>query len=542
MPQVITRRSFLSGLSRTSLGLGLAALTQAPPFLRQALARGSIGINGKKLIFLFLRGGNDGVHNVVPVLDPSYRGTANANRNRLALPTDPSLDYTRVSGQPDLVPLEYPYAVRLGNGFATLNPALRDLAPLFNSRNLAILHRVGYRSLSRSHFDSEIFWEHGTDGTSANRLVQDGVWYRAIVASGWNLNHALSGVSLQSNLPASLRGEQPMTNLSSIGRYNIRGVVAPAGTTNSDRVKMLNAIQAANLEPFAPKDNRQLIHALGVQFRDTLDVLQDPAFQTNTFFDTDGSTYLFPASTAQDQPIPGTNPTQYRVGSSGYGFLSQIRICAQLLNYTDTVIAGTELNGWDTHSAQVSFDSVAQQSRPHLGPQADLLRRVGAAFYGLWRYFSLYGKGGSREIPGARVSWNDVVIVTMSEFGRTSAENDSIGTDHGEASVMYVAGGAVRGAVHGCDLNQNSVLGGPNWAIGDGGKNGALYAADANVGYLRRTIDYRSVLGELIRDYLGATQDELNDIIPAYANEASEHLLSGGQVGSTPILGELGLI
>ena len=73
-------------------------------------------------------------------------------------------------------------------------------------------------------------------------------------------------------------------------------------------------------------------------------------------------------------------------------------------------------------------------------------------------------------------------------------------------------------------------------------KNGALYSADNNVGYLKRTIDYRSVIGQIIRNHLGATQNQLNRIIPAYANEATEHLLNGGTVGSTPIIGELGVI
>ena len=108
---------------------------------------------------------------------------------------------------------------------------------------------------------------------------------------------------------------------------------------------------------------------------------------------------------------------------------------------------------------------------------------------------------------------------------------------------MYVAGGGVNGGVFGCDLNPNPKLAGAaNWAVGNGGKNGALYSADTNVGYLRRTIDYRSVLGEIIRDHLGATQAQLNRIIPAYANEATEHLLNGGSVGTTPILGEVGII
>jgi uncharacterized protein (DUF1501 family) len=542
MPNIVTRRSFFSTAARAGVGLSLASLMNIPPFLKRALAEGSIGINNKKLIFIFLRGGNDGVNNVIPVLDPSYRGTANANRNFLALPTDPALDYANASGQADVVPINYPYAVRLGNGFATLNPALRDLAPVFNAGDLAVIQRAGYRSLSRSHFDSEQYWEKGTDGTSANRNVTNGIWYRTVVESGWNTSHALSGVSLQSNLPASLRGEQPMTNLSSISRYNLLGVYSAVNSTNTDRVKILNALDAGYLQPLPAKDNRDIVHTLGVQFRDTLDIFQDPTFQSNSWFDADGATYLFPGSTAQDQVITGTSPVQYRVGSGGYGFMSNIRNCAQMLNNTDAIITGTELGGWDTHTAQVTFDSANMVSLPHLGGHASLLRRVGAAYYALWRYFTLYGKGGTREIPGAKVSWNDVVVVTMSEFGRTSLENDSQGTDHGESSVMYVAGGAVNGAVHGCDLNNNSKLGGPNWAIGNGGKNGALYSADTNVGYLRRTIDYRSVLGELIRDHLGATQNQLNRIIPAYTNEAAEHLLNGGMVGTTPIIGELGVV
>jgi uncharacterized protein (DUF1501 family) len=553
MPNIITRRSFLSNTGRAAIGLSLASLMNIPPFFKKALAEGSIGLNGKKLIFIFLRGGNDGVNNVVPVLDPSYRGTGNTLRNFLALPMDPALDYTGSSGRADSVPIEYPYAVRLGNGFATLNPALRDLTAIYNSGDLAVIHRAGYRSLSRSHFDSEQYWEKGTDGTSANRAVGDGVWYRTIVESGWNRNHALSGVSIQSNMPASLRGEQPMTNLSSLSRYNLLGVYSAVNSTNIDRVKILNALDAANLQAYANKDNREMVHTLGVQFRDTLDIFQDSSFTQNTWIETRASdantifpngSYLFPDTQARDTALPGTTPVQYRVGSGGYGFMGQIRNCAQMLNNTDAIIAGTEIGGFDTHTAQVTFDSANLVSLPHLGGHASLLRRIGAAYYGLWRYFTLYGKGGPNAVPNAQVSWDDVVVITMSEFGRTSLENDSQGTDHAEASVMYVAGGAVNGSVFGCDLNNNSKLGGPNWAIGNGGKNGALYAADANVGYLRRTIDYRSVIGEIIRDHLGATQAQLSRIIPAYAidKEPTEHLLNGGTVASTPIIGELGII
>jgi uncharacterized protein (DUF1501 family) len=61
--------------------------------------------------------------------------------------------------------------------------------------------------------------------------------------------------------------------------------------------------------------------------------------------------------------------------------------------------------------------------------------------------------------------------------------------------------------------------------------------------YLKRTTDFRQVLGEVIRKHLGATQNQLNRIIPGYASESTERLLAGGtSYDGTLIRGELGLL
>lgn len=38
-----------------------------------------------------------------------------------------------------------------------------------------------------------------------------------------------------------------------------------------------------------------------------------------------------------------------------------------------------------------------------------------------------------------------VIVLTMTEFGRTIRQNGSGGTDHGHASCLFLAGGPVKG-------------------------------------------------------------------------------------------------
>ena len=79
------------------------------------------------------------------------------------------------------------------------------------------------------------------------------------------------------------------------------------------------------------------------------------------------------------------------------------------------------------------FDTHANQPRQHanlLGELADGL----TAFY------------SDLEMQGQS---NDVITMTFSEFGRRVHENGSAGTDHGAASVMFLAGGGLKGGVYG---------------------------------------------------------------------------------------------
>ncbi len=90
----------------------------------------------------------------------------------------------------------------------------------------------------------------------------------------------------------------------------------------------------------------------------------------------------------------------------------------------------------------------------------------------------------------------DIVVVTMSEFGRTVEENGNAGTDHGHGSMMMVMGGPVQGGkVYGKwpGLEKEQLFEGRDLAV---------------------TTDFRSVLGELIRGHLG--QKDLGPVFPGY--------------------------
>ena len=84
----------------------------------------------------------------------------------------------------------------------------------------------------------------------------------------------------------------------------------------------------------------------------------------------------------------------------------------------------------------------------------------------------------------------NVVLVTLSEFGRTVAENGNQGTDHGHATALFVLGGPVKGGTLYGDW--------PGLAEPDRfeGRDLAL------------TTDFRDVLAEILARHLGATSLE----------------------------------
>lgn len=447
------RRSFLRGAGMTLAGIGVSSLLPGP-FLRQAMAATAGPFSSKKLLFIFLRGGNDGLNTVIPAGDPDY---SQVNRPTLYIPNALSLD--------------------LGNGFARLHPSLAALMPVFASGDLAIVHRVGVPANSMSHFDGQRVWE---SGNPAQTKLFEGWLYRYIVENAVAQGVRLPALSVQSQRPVILRGDQTFVNIAVPDGFDY-SMSEPKKTKVSDgwsgEYQDLDGIEAY----------RPLLSETSVTLAGVLDEYRSWSQQTWNPKDPNTGFSLFPVDGATNPPsAPGPFP------SSAFPFFRSLKICAlsllesDALNNNGTRVAGTELGPFDTHNSQGVMT----------GQQPGLLAILA---YGL-RSLQIALSGAALDPRGYRGIWNDTVVCTLSEFGRTSKENGSYGTDHAAASCLFVAGGAVNGGVYNCDAS--------TWPAG------TMFAKDGR--YVGLRTDYRAIFWEILRDHMGADPATVDTVFPGY--------------------------
>jgi uncharacterized protein (DUF1501 family) len=173
---------------------------------------------------------------------------------------------------------------------------------------------------------------------------------------------------------------------------------------------------------------------------------------------------------ADPQKLQPENGAVYPNGPLG----NSLRQIAQLIkSNVGLEVAFADVSGWDTHAGEG-------------GAQGQLANNL--------RSFSDAIAAFARDL-GSRMG--DVVLVTMSEFGRTVRENGNRGTDHGHANVMLVLGGGVKGG---------KVYG--KWP---GLASAQLYENRD----LAITTDFRDVFSELLTKQLAVPS--LKSVFPGYA-------------------------
>ena len=271
-------------------------------------------------------------------------------------------------------------------------------------------------------------------GTPGVKSTSDGWLNRYLQTKKESERSLFRAVSLTQTTPRVLQGRAPSISMSNLNDFAIR-----AGKSSSELQGGFEAIYA--------RETNDRLAGMG---RETFEAVN----------------YLKKMNPSQYKPADGAVYPRTPFGNS----LLQI---AQLIKAgVGLEVAFTDIGGWDTHVNEGN-------SRGQLG---NLLQQFGAGIS------ALYQDLGQQM--------DDVVILTMSEFGRTARENGNRGTDHGHANAMFVLG--------------NSVRGGKVYGKWPGLKNDQL-----NEGRdLALTTDFRDVFGEIAARHLGAPN--VQSIFPGY--------------------------
>src|SRR6202795_3758925 len=271
------------------------------------------------------------------------------------------------------------------DGFFGLHPAMHSLKPLWDDRHLTIVHACGSPDTTRSHFDAQDYMESGTPGVKS---TQDGWLARGLQAVPATPVSPFRAVAMGSQLPRSLRGDVAAVAMGTVADFDVKqdmGRMA-AGSANARR----------GFESLYEEGVKDILHGTGRETFDAVKMLK----------------------TANPQRFAPENGAQYPRGKLGES-LKQI---AQLIKAdVGLEVAFADMGGWDTHANQGN----------EKGQLALRLTEFSQSLAALYRDL------------GDRMA--DVVILTMSEFGRTVRENGNRGTDHGHATAMLVLGGSVKG-------------------------------------------------------------------------------------------------
>ena len=272
-------------------------------------------------------------------------------------------------------------------------------------------------------------------GTPGMKSTEDGWLNRALQAQPEHGASPFRAVAMGPSLPRTLRGTAPAIALPDVRQFQ---VIAQSPVVEGG----FEALYAQTVD--------QALRGTGTETFEAIDLLRK-------------------ANPSRFQPENGAEYPRSRFGQS------LLQIAQMIKADVGLEVCFLDSGGWDNHVNEGGVQ----------GQLANLLRDLAqglAAFH--------------RDL-GDRME--NIVVVTMSEFGRTAHENGNRGTDHGHANCMFVMGGRVKG--------------GKVYARWPGLAPGQLYEGRD----LALTTDFRSVLSEVIQHHLGSK--DLHTVFPGFDND-----------------------
>jgi uncharacterized protein (DUF1501 family) len=326
------------------------------------------------------------------------------------------------------------------DGHFGLHPRLAALKPLWDAKSLAIVHAIGSPNSTRSHFDAQDYMESGTPGVKA---TPDGWLNRYCQHDREHQDTPFRAVAFGPQLPRILAGSAPALAIDDLQAFGLR---APQPAARDRLTRAFEELYAGSATGLLSSSSQEAFEAVQTLRR------VDPT---------------------QYQPADGADYPRGRLGKA------MLEIAQLIKADVGLQVAFADVTGWDTHVNQGAGEG---QLAARLGELGQAL----AAF--------------TRDL-GERM--RDVVVLTMSEFGRTIRENGNSGTDHGHATAMLVLGGHVRGG---------RILG--RWPGLDPAQR--FEGRDLAV-----TTDFRDLFAELLARHMAAPPGGIDAIFPGFTPDPS---------------------
>jgi uncharacterized protein (DUF1501 family) len=219
-------------------------------------------------------------------------------------------------------------------------------------------------------------------GTPGNKGTTDGWLNRFLQVKREPKTSPFRAVAFSPNLPRSLAGPSPAVAMTNINDFGVKGGVGSQAA---------QGFEALYNEGFS-----DILHGTGKETFEAVKMLKS----------------------ANPQQYKAENGANYPRTPFGQSLL---QISQMIKANIGLEVAFTDVGGWDTHVNQGSAR----------GQLANRLQDLSGSIAALYRDL------------GDRM--RNVVIITMTEFGRTMKQNGSGGTDHGHASCLFALGGSIKG-------------------------------------------------------------------------------------------------
>ncbi len=317
-----------------------------------------------------------------------------------------------------------------------LHPAMTGMQGVFNDGKMTVVQNVGYPEQNRSHFRSMDIWTSGLMDPTAT--------------TGWLGRHFTQS---QPNYPTGYPNATYPDPFAITMGYDIsstcQGLMANFSFTVNDPADVFNLYESS-------------INNDGTYYGSQMDYLSTVIAQTNDF---------------------GVRVNAAAAAGSSLSTLydANNELAMQLQNVAKMIKGGLEtkiyilnIGGFDTHDSQVDAANTS------IGQHAELLKGVSDAIGACQNDLQLLGIE------------NRVAGMTFSEFGRQIASNASTGTDHGDASCLFLFGSCISSGVI--------------------GNNPVISNTVENQAGLPMQIDFRDIYASILKDWFEATVTDIQSM------------------------------